>query len=197
MKQVLGVSDMTTDKRQEAVAYAVEYLNRLYSREDKPLDFVDEHLMLQYKNVQPDSEHFDDNGFLSIIYMAQLNKDELTQNYYELLQRVCADWAYSGKPIPKMVADCIADFISGKLQPPPVKVGRKKREKSSTLAGLCLLINKEFGFPFDKNAASTHNDFVYAIIEDAARECGIGHEVFENTIRSSHKDMQALFARHR
>ena len=189
---------MGTDKRQEAVAYAVEYLNRLYPREVEPLDFVEEHLMLQHKNVQPDSEDFDDIDFLTIIAMAQcyLDKNKIAPDYYKLLQRVCTDWAHSGKPIPKMVAGCIADFISGKFQPPPVKVGRKKKEKSSTLAGLCLLINKKFGFPFDKNAASTHNNFVYAIIEDAARECGIGHEVFENTVRSSRKNMQAMLKRH-
>ena len=160
-------------QRKEAVDFSVNYLKRFYCKDS---DLYKE-LKTIYAGILPEAPAFNESDFLFLISEARDSRE-----HFEFFRKLCGMWVDSKKPIPLILNAWMVKYFNDEFSAPKKKSGNKPKGGKWTLVNLCFHIKKDYGVPFGKNESSMHDNYVYAIVRDAAKECGLQQELTEFTI---------------
>ena len=166
---------MDLAKRKEAVAFSVNYLKRFYCKDSDPY----KQLIIIHAGILPKAAAFNESDFIYLIGHAKVSA-----LHFQFFRKLCGMWLDSKKPIPLILNTWMVKYFNDEFSAPKKKAGNKPKGGKWTLVNLCFHIKKDYGVPFGKNESSMHDDYVYAIVRDAARECGLQHELAESTIHT-------------
>jgi hypothetical protein len=168
-------------KREKAIQSAIEFLKKNYDINLSDLERQKQFNAAFLIGLSPNGFEFNDQKFLKYCEFAMTSKTP-----FNIVRDVCIDWLNSDKDLPEPVRKWISGYMSREIAEPKKQGKQKDLLKLFCLSCAAFIVHQEHGYNFDKNAASTHNNYAYAIVAEAATRYGM-KGITDNTVRTAGK----------
>ena len=168
-------------RREKAISRAIESLQKNYDLSLTDLERQKQFLSASLIGLSPSPIPFNEKKFLKYCEFAEKSKPP-----FFIVKDVCLDWLASKKELPLPVREWIKGYMAGEIVEPKKQGKQTDQLKLFALSLAAFYVHNDFGYNYDKNAASEHKDFAYAIVAEAATRYGM-KGVTENTVRNAGK----------